>query len=108
MTQREAKELTLELWGYLAKNPKVAMKGDVPKGLRDKIIGLRDRCPLCEVFRDRDCKGCVLAGRAGFCEDWDSPWNRWRRSFLGDVAGRREAAEQLVAMVSAWAPEEEQ
>jgi hypothetical protein len=50
MTQKEAKELTLELWRYLAEHPECYVKSMVPQDIYDKVKTLDSECPLCEVF----------------------------------------------------------
>jgi hypothetical protein len=107
MTQKEAKELTLELWRYLAEHPGGETKGEVTGELQAKIQGLRNLCPLCEVFGPPPCVGCPLVRNGAHCEDWDSPWDIWRRSGFDDSDVRRRAAERLVEIVSAWEPEDE-
>jgi hypothetical protein len=107
MTQKEAKELTLELWRYLAEHPECFSKMRVPDSLLDRIRPLQYQCPLCEsMHHDDHCKGCPLAdGRRG-CEEWDSPWRRWRLCGIDNVFVRKAAAERIVKIVSAWEPEE--
>jgi hypothetical protein len=104
MTRKEAKELTLELWQYLAEHPECFLKSQVEEGLWLKIKGLLNRCPLCKLFQNLICEGCPLMNGIHNCEEWPSPWNRWLYS--DDDSTRKKAAERIVEIVSAWEPEQ--
>jgi hypothetical protein len=110
MTQKEAQELCLEMWGYLAANPVVRFKRDVPLGLWEKVEGLINNCPLCEVFgssRINTCVHCPLMLAKLPCDDPKSPYALWLGS-LEDRPDQREwAANKLVRIVREWEPEED-
>jgi hypothetical protein len=109
MTQKKVKELTLELWRYLAEHPECRSKCQVPRRIYKKIWGFLADCPLCEFFNvTRDyCKKCPLCNAGESCRNSDSPWHWWFNSDFEDLAARKKAAEQIVEIVSAWEPEEE-
>ncbi|MDR1902380.1 MAG: hypothetical protein LBQ88_08900 [Treponema sp.] len=48
MTKQEAKELCLEVWGYLRDHPDVEYKEDLPQELYNCIRRLESSCPLYE------------------------------------------------------------
>jgi hypothetical protein len=109
MTQKEAKKLTLELWGYLAKHPECRFISEIQPELRNRIFYLFNKNPLCEVFlaeKSRDsCGSSCPLGKAGedcFCAD--SPWRNWATSASRNI--RKKAAERIVEIVSKWEPEE--
>jgi hypothetical protein len=106
MTKREAKEICLEVWGYLAEHPEIVMKNWLPSELYEKIEYLDSRCPLCEV-NSVDCSGCPLSLGDERCFGRESVYSRWARSKADDYETRREAALRIVEIVEAWEPEEE-
>jgi hypothetical protein len=114
MTQKEAKELTLELWQYLAEHPECKYKSSVPEEIYAKIEGLLNRCPLCEVFHLSNCENipscenCPLFLDRDGCGNPGSAPLRWSLSKRNDFESRKAAAERIVEIVSAWEPEEEQ
>jgi hypothetical protein len=64
MTPIEAKELTLEVWRYLAEHPEIIDKFHLPGYLWEKIVRLDQFCPLCELYRGNShrlvCPKCPL------------------------------------------------
>ena len=67
MTRREAVELSIELWTWLAANP-ASPKDDHPE-LGHKVLGWDGECALCEYARkesecnDWYCEWCPMSGR---------------------------------------------
>jgi hypothetical protein len=107
MTCKEAKELSLEVWRYLAEHPEIARKGDLPAPLWKKIMHLRCYCPLCELFfisGSSSCPGCPLSGKDYRCESHGQPYSGWH--WAGPKAVRKEAAEEIVRRIGAWEVEE--
>jgi hypothetical protein len=109
MTRKEAKELTLELWRYLAEHPECYQKDMVPQDIYDKVKALESKCPLCEVFNKPPnyCVSCPLYKADEWCLNDGSAWYRWFRSAFDNPGERKEAANQIVKIVSAWEPEDE-
>jgi hypothetical protein len=110
MTQHEAKELTLEVWRYLAEHPEIYRKLMLPEKLYKKIKNLPAACPLCSLFMllfCRDCPSCPLCKAGECCCFENSAWGRWEASSLFDTDTRKAAAERIVEIVEAWEPEEE-
>jgi hypothetical protein len=103
MTKKEAKELTVELWTYLAKHPECYRKGQVPEELYAKIEELKGQCPLCEV--SESCDECPLWAAGGGCGKYDSPYGRWANSAPHYRETRMKAAREIVKIVAAWEPE---
>jgi hypothetical protein len=108
MTQKEAKELSLELWTYLAEHPECYAKNHVPKELYSEIAELSCQCPLCEMFYGYDCEGCPLSMAGCCCGLIDSPWIEWIDSAIKETERRKQAAERIVRIISAWEPEDTQ
>jgi hypothetical protein len=104
MTKKEAKELTLKVWRYLAEHPECDEKSDVPDELYEKIEAFYDRCPLCHMFRSGWCKDCPLNKSGECCLEKDSVYQRWSMAYNDDK--RKAAAERIVEIVSAWEPKE--
>ena len=110
MTRREAKEIALEVWRYLCDHPEKC-KRELPEYLRQKIEGMENQCPLCELFSDQVmCRRCPL----GNCDD-GSPYDKWSLSYYWGEMKRRppeeikqEAAAEIVRRVEAWEPGEEE
>jgi len=69
MTKQEAKELSLEVWRYLAEHPEISSKANLPEPLFDKIKVMMNQCPLCELPPKEFCKGqkCPLNRCRGIC-----------------------------------------
>jgi hypothetical protein len=107
MTQKEAKEISLEVWRYLAKHPECFSKDVLPDELWEKIHDLTSECPLCELFYIDDfCPGCPLDTAGENCLD-RSAYQRWAESALDDTETRRKTATRIVKIISAWKPKEE-
>jgi len=94
MTKQEAKELSLEVWRYLAKHPNKD-KIYLPDLLWKKIMRLPGYCPLCYLFKPssippKECPGCPLKS----CGD-QSPYRRWNDAMHDEngIAIRKEAAQ---------------
>lgn len=108
LTKQEAKDVTLEVWRYLAAHPEIFMKDFLPIELYRKIINYRNMCPLCELFfveRSRDCPECPLKS----C-DHGSFYSRWYHAeeTEDEKETRRINAEGIVAAVEAWKPFEQE
>ena len=105
ITAQEAKELTLEVWRYLAAHPELDNKRQLPDELYKKISGMDIECPLCELFYvDGTCLKCPLKSCIG-----DSPYNNWCYSFEtpNPKRTRKKAAKKIVAILKTWRPENE-
>jgi len=100
MTKQEAKELSLEIWRYLAEHPEIKRKDGLPEHLFMKIVFMQGNCPLCFVLRG-DCKKCPLKSCAGNY----TLYRKWERSTTEQ--GRQAAAQRIAAIIEAWEPEEE-
>jgi len=102
MTQKKAKEISLEIWQYLADNPEIRDKKDLPKKLYNKIRFMPNKCPLCKEFlNDRwdFCPGCPLRS----CISTRSLYFKWKKGFVKE---HWEAAKKIVEILQAWEPEE--
>jgi hypothetical protein len=103
MTQQEAKELSLEVWGYLADHPDVKDKFYIPNEIYEKIRYMRGRCPFCEIFIEDDggrCSICPL----GDCES-GSLYIGWVGSTTDEE--RKYYAQAIVDKIKAWKLKEE-
>jgi hypothetical protein len=106
MTKQEAKELTLEVWRYLAEHPEIEYKMYLPDSLYEKVKFLECECPLCEMFYApcaRECSGCPLSGEGYYCSDGDQTYDRWCHAKTNKE--RKEAAEEIVRRTEAWEAE---
>jgi hypothetical protein len=106
VTKREAKEICLEVWVYLADNPNIWYKKGLPNTLYKKIEHLDKRCPLCELYAP-NCVDCPLSEAGERCDLYDSAYDEWVNSGLYSTNIRKRAALRIVEIVSAWEPEEE-
>ena len=97
MTKLEAKELSLEVWRYLAEHS--VSKFYLPDSIYNKIKDLDNHCPLCELFYNCDCicPDCPLQ-RCGE----GSLYDHWINS-----DERKINAQKIVEVIEAWEPEEE-
>jgi hypothetical protein len=107
MTKRKAKEICLEIWGYLKDNPDVKDKEYLPQELWDLISGLLGKCPLCELYRQNNCQGCPLFTAGEWCFKVDSPFSVfycWYHAIPGPKgnAKRRKSAGRIYDIVEAW------
>jgi len=102
MTKKEAKEITLEVWRYLAEHPEITHKYRLPRFLWEQIRSFIFFCPLCELYKDdfAVCPKCPLQ----YCTH-GSYYDRWCKTY--DIHVRKEAAQGIVDTVQAWEPEEE-
>ena len=99
MTQREAKEISLEVWRYLAAHPEIDRKKNLPNEIISKIKHCYNKCPLCDLFYyDFVCPDCPLET----CYD-GSLYDDW---LWGSEAQRAIAALKIVEKIEAWEPEE--
>jgi hypothetical protein len=128
MTEKEAKELSLKVWEYLANNPEISSKNLLPEELKDRLKGNVDKlnlnwCPLCDFFRkDREsksCPGCPLetcrevslkersSGVISLYDQWFNP-----KSYLKPHENneknkqifRKKAALAIFNKINAWEP----
>ena len=101
-TLQAAKDLSLEVWRYLAKHPEIVHKIGLPRGLYQKIMELRCECPICEVLEN--CVECPLGGVLGGVSYWclaaGHPFERWLHATTNKE--RQEAAEEIVRLIEAW------
>jgi hypothetical protein len=109
MTQKDTKELTIEMWTYLAEHPEIRVKDQMPSYLWDKVRIFIAECPLCALFNDRsaNCPGCPLDADGKNCCLDESPFDLWFNSDLEQRDLRARCAQDIVDIVSAWEPEEE-
>jgi hypothetical protein len=107
MTKKEAKALTLELWGYLAEHPECECNEDTPPELYEKIKYLSNQSPLCEINEYKAivvCDKCALARAGAECRRMSSPFMRWLHAPEGEAGNaiRAAAAKETVDIVKAW------
>jgi len=101
MTKQEAKELSLEVWRYLAEHPELRTKENLPNEIFYKIRFCEHYCPLCDLFKKQyECNRCPLV----HCMD-GSYYSKWYESGYGDNEIRKEAAQKIVDAIQAWKPE---
>ena len=107
MTKREAKELSLEVWRYIAEHG-LSCKDELPYELGFKIDRLKNRCPLCDVFFDENAcdDACPLYREQQLeCNEDDSIYYRW---YSSDTPERRtKYAGEIVRTIEAWKIEED-
>ena len=100
---QEAKDLSLEVWRYTARHPKIQRKCDLPLKLYRKIEFLTCECPMCELFMAvvrGDCRFCALFNADKRCYSLGQPFDRWKFAPIDRV--RKEAAEGVVKQLEAW------
>jgi len=100
MTKQEAKELSLEVWRYLAEHPEIPRKERLPKEIFNKVRLCQHYCPLCDLFKGWYCSAeCPLT-----CYKRDSYYDIW--FYAGyDNDKRKEAAQKIADAIQAWEPE---
>jgi hypothetical protein len=99
MTKKEAKEISLEAWRYLAAHPEIEYKRDLPESIFSKIISLIHYCPLCAVHKD--CKGCPLyEDRKADCSEPNNVYYKWSIAYWDYE--REEFAQEIVRRIEAW------
>jgi len=101
MTKKIAKELSLEVWRYLAEHPWIRTKEHLPRDLYERIKFMMNLCPLCELSPREICKGpeCPLKSCKGI-----SPYTLW--AWAKSDEERKENAQIIVKTIEAWEPEE--
>ena len=113
MTKKEAKELSLEVWRYLAEHGEIKSKFDLPVAMFEKIKNFTGRCALCELFDtdgdydgdyedSQNCSGCPLGDNN--CIKDNSLYHQWNCSPNGKRGDERraEAARGIVRKIGAW------
>ena len=105
MTAQQAKELSLEVWRYLAEHPKKDKK-NMPVELFKKIAEMKWHCPLCEYFYKKTarafgqnfCDGCPLdhVDNEMCCKEY----KLWAET--ADINIRQSAAQKIVDLIEAW------
>jgi hypothetical protein len=101
MTSHEAKELSLEVWRYLAEHPEIDEKGNLPVKLYKKIKEFLNECPLCDhkkilCFKAPGRIECPLKG-CGIHKMW---------LYAENNEDRQAAAQKIVDAIEAWEPKE--
>jgi len=99
MTKQEAKELSLEVWRYLAEHPEIENEEDLPEELFAKIDGMSCNCPISETVL---CLNCPLVS----CSNENTMYGIWYHA--KNFSTRRAAAQKIVAAIEAWEAEEAQ
>jgi hypothetical protein len=116
MTKKEAKAITLELWGYLAAHPECESKRDVSDYIYAKIKDSPYKCLLCDLYnkntaekRRRFCDGCPLDAAGENCFNSTSAWISWGDTPEGKAGNRlrKRAAVKIVRIVKKWKTGEE-
>jgi len=102
MKAKEAKEITLEVWKYLAEHPEIKDKRGLPKNIWKKIKGMMYYCPLCEIYVKGRCSGCPLYEKDNGCFEEESYYYRWRKAGKEEKEERKEAAERIVEKLEEW------
>jgi len=107
MTDKEAKELTLEMWRYLRDHPKIKSKKDLPTELWEKVRDLSFFCPLCELYNKEcdytvRCSGCPLDYVWNNCNQRGSAYEAWICAEFNEDSRRHEAAREIVNIVRKW------
>jgi hypothetical protein len=105
MTLKEAIDLSLEVWRYLAAHPGISKKSGLPDKLYRKIKDMDSRCPLCEYKSESytTCYECPLCfsktGDRINCNNTEHPYREW---FIAETEkARREAATAIVKLLEA-------
>jgi hypothetical protein len=101
MTEKRAKELSLEVWRYLAEHPEITHKADLPEYLMKKLYWLKSHCPLCELFMVPKCRLCPLNLAGESCLDQKSLYGKWFNANT-NTETRREAAMGIVKIIEEW------
>ena len=99
MTTKEAKQITLKVWRYIATHSRIESKLGLPEDLLVLIRHLTNRCPLCEVLIHH-CMDCPLALCMSTEEGNPGLYRVWREAGTG--LERKKAAKAIVAKVKAW------
>jgi hypothetical protein len=106
MTLKEAIELSLEVWRYLAEHPEIKRKNCLPKVLYSKIENMRGYCPLCACGfwkkTDKTCPDCPLYfekdGSLINCDMTGHPYRVWLAA--ATVKTRKEGAIAMVRLLT--------
>ena len=107
MTAQKAKELSLEVWRYLAKHSDIDRKEKLPEELLEKIRECDQRCPLCDLYNAKHfpsgvCKSECPLNRSN-CYAPSSFFQQWKKArFKKD---RKMYAQKIVETIEAWEPE---
>jgi len=101
LTAAEAKQMSFDLWSWLALTGK--RKDDWERF--EEIEDLDSQCVLCTWTNQKgnSCGGCPLAD--GTCEDDDGLYEKWLYAISPEE--RRLYASQIAAKIAAWEPPEE-
>ena len=132
LDKKEAKELTLEVWQYLADHPEINDKYALP--MYNRIADMLAECPLCQWSREQtsnykhnsiNCDKCPLfLADQGCCEDFDCTdtecehfghceeyddceeifncQSLYEQWNIGNEAQRKQAAQGIVDIVKEW------
>lgn len=103
MTAQQAKELSLEIWNYLAEHPEITHKTELPYELFAKIKDMVLYCPLCEYFLCDvglffTCSCCPLHT----CSTHNSLHTNWARSVSSEDRGYY--ARKIANAIDSWDP----
>ena len=98
MTRKKAKEIGLEVWGYLRDNPEIDLKTSLPTAIYEKIEHMPGHCPLCAVFG----MGCEKGGFACPLENERHCRDYWLWDEAKSNAGRKKYAGKIYDAINAW------
>ena len=105
MTPQEAKEISIEVWTYLAEHPEIERKWQLPKELYERIELMIGKCPVCELYgrggrideAGYPCnKECPLYG----CDREGGLYSKWLKGVSRDI--RSKFAHEILDKLKAW------
>ena len=99
LTPQKAKELSLEIWEFMATNPGVKRKNDLPSNILDKVHMYHSICPLCELYvqENLNCPDCPLKKCSA-----PSVFDGW--AYAENDNTRKKYATIIVETLKAWEP----
>jgi hypothetical protein len=105
MYKRQAKKLSLKVWGYFKDHPEIKSKDELPEKLYLKILGLYNYCPLCELFYYKDddaviCSKCPLGGGETNCYQIDGLY--YKHSQAKTNKSRQKYATLIYDKINSW------
>lgn len=105
MTDKEAKELSIEIWQYLYDHPDIYHKKDLPESIFNQIKDIVNFCPLCFVRMKLSrwvCIACPISMANKSCFIANSYYRKWERANVNRKRKRKKYAGKILNIIKDW------
>jgi hypothetical protein len=106
--KERAKKISIEVWTCLYEHPEIFSKFDLPIEIFEKIIFIKNYCPLCKLFWGitDDCPECPLDKDDNGCMKEGGEYHLWRSAKTNE--NRKFYAKKILKLITNWNIEKEE